>query len=246
MNKSLKSSLSVFFSRLLDLIAPPACPGCNELFEIGSHRDALCPVCRAKWESEKYAECKRCKRELPDCRCHPTYNKNRVCDTYRSALFYRDGVGKNAVLALKYGAEDKLYELAAREIELLIFRTLDLKNDDLVIVYPKRSKKSVKKYGYDHTERIAALVSRHYGIPIADVILHRGAREQKTLSYGMRGQNAVMSFDIREGAEALLKGKRVVLIDDVVTTGATTVAIAALCKAKGALTVHCFTLARTE
>lgn len=241
----MKNGISRFWDRFLNVLYPPKCPGCGELLEISPEPLPLCPVCRAKWENEKNGQCQRCRRSIRECRCHPVYNKSRTCDSYRSAAYYTDkSVAKGIVLAMKYGASEELYKLAAREIELLIFRSIDLREDDLVIVYPPRGKKSVKKYGFDHTEKIAGYVNEHYGIPVCPAVLHKGGTEQKKLNYGQRGENAVNSFEITENARQL-RGKRVILIDDVVTTGATTVAVAALCKAAGAVSVHCFTLAAT-
>ena len=76
-------------------------------------------------------------------------------------------------------------------------------------------------------------------------IKNTGGREQKKLSGQSRGENAYRSYSVPEKYRDQLKGKRVLLIDDIVTTGATAVCAAALCKLYGASSVSCFCIAKT-
>ena len=94
--------------------------------------------------------------------------------------------------------------------------------------------------------------AEHFAEPIGDlgIPLYRGiknvyGREQKKLSEKGRGENAYKSYAIPEKYRDQLKGRRVILIDDIVTTGATAVSCAALCKLNGALSVSCFCVAKT-
>lgn len=99
--------------------------------------------------------------------------------------------------------------------------------------------------GYNQAELLAREVSRRTGVPLIRALRRRRAtRTQAGLTGAKRRANVAGAFAVRQ--RAFVKGKRVLLVDDVLTTGATVNACAAALKRAGATYVAVLTLARTD
>lgn len=97
---------------------------------------------------------------------------------------------------------------------------------------------------FNQAERLARALSRATGLPLETRVLRRvvPTRTQTRLSRSERAANVRHAFAVRGGRP--LRGRRVVLVDDVLTTGATTSACARALRAAGAGDVCAWTLAR--
>lgn len=229
---------------IAELFYPPRCALCGELTEPGRKRECFCARCRGIWETEKNAVCPECRRRADECRCMPKYNVSRTVDSYRTAALYNSENVRAIISKIKTERDPALEALLARDIANLILKYHRIDGDS-VLAYPQRARESVKKYGFDHAALLCDRVSGYIGIPVFRGIKHKSGKQQKTLSAHERGYNAVKSYYIPEKYKAQIKNKRVIFVDDVVTTGATTVVCAALCKAAGADSVSVFSIART-
>lgn len=99
--------------------------------------------------------------------------------------------------------------------------------------------------GFNQSELLAQEVSRRCGIPVLKAVRRiRATRSQAGLSHAARRQNVAGAFRVRRGAR--LQGLRILLVDDVMTTGATAAACASALKRAGAATVVLLTLARVD
>lgn len=103
--------------------------------------------------------------------------------------------------------------------------------------YPVRSGR-----GYCPARLLAEALSPLLGVPILEVLRRRTPRQQKFLSAAGRWENAKTGYALRRGAGA---GGKILLIDDLTTTGATLSACASLLKEAGAESVFCATFAIT-
>ena len=229
---------------LTELLFPPKCALCGELMDADTEPRCFCDRCRAVWEKEKEEPCPNCKKTAPHCVCEPKYNKSRTVDGYRAIVFYNDENVKKLIYSVKTGYNRALYDTAAKELSLSVMKFFRV-DENCVLSYPKRSRASIRRYGIDHAKKLCKAVSEYTGIPVLDVFKHKRGAEQKTLSAAERGENAAESYYISEKDKKKLKNKRIIFIDDVVTTGATTVVCAALSKAEGAAGFYAFSIART-
>ena len=234
-----------FADLILKLVYPPRCAICGELIEASAEYVCFCEKCRSLWEQEKETPCPVCRQTPDNCICELQYNKSRTLDACRSLASYDGDAVKKLIFGIKNSADKDLFIFIGRELEMLIFRKADLSDGDCVIAYPQRNKKARKKHGHDQAYLLAKTVSKDLGIPLFEGIKNVRGKEQKKLSERGRGENAYKSYVIPEKYKGQLKGKRVILIDDIVTTGATAVSCAALCKLDGALSVSCFCVAKT-
>jgi ComF family protein len=115
---------------------------------------------------------------------------------------------------------------------------------DLVIPMPLHWKKRWSR-GYNQSELLAREIARRWGVPVAQVIRRvKPTLPQAGLSNSKRRLNVRGAFRLRKGKN--LHGLRVLLIDDVLTTGATASACAAVLKRAGASRVAIATVARTD
>jgi len=98
--------------------------------------------------------------------------------------------------------------------------------------------------GFNQSERLARVVSRATGVPLRNLLRSKGGAAQAGLTSHERRLNVSQRFSIRRGAR--VAGQRVMLIDDVFTTGATLNACARVLKRAGAARVIVLTLARAD
>lgn len=229
---------------LAELLYPPRCAMCGELTDPSFKRNCFCERCRGIWENEKKAVCPACRLPVIRCRCRPKYNKNRTVDSYHALTLYDGENVKRLIHTVKTVRDPALTDAAARDLSaaILAFGSID---PSCVLAYPQRSREAVVKYGFDHARLLCERVGKYTGLPVFKGIKHRRGRQQKTLSAAERGYNALKSYYIPDKYKEQLKGKNVVFIDDVVTTGATSVICAALCKASGAAGFSVYSISRT-
>lgn len=87
------------------------------------------------------------------------------------------------------------------------------------VTFVPRLKRNLKKYGYDQAEQMAKSVSEIFGIPFIRALKRVGKDEQKLLSYSQRKLKAKDKFALSYIPEE--KFRKILIVDDIITTGAT-------------------------
>jgi ComF family protein len=199
----------------LQFLSEPLCARCGMAFEIAVEPGQVCGACIAK---------------------PPAYERARA------ALVYGD-VSRELVLGLKYqGRRDGLAALSAwmgsagKEL---------LEEADLIVPVPLHYFRLVRR-GFNQSGWLAAALSKSSGVRLSVDALKRARATpiQGGLSADGRRRNVQGAFRVRNGRKKLVAGKRVLLVDDVMTTGATAEACALTLKRAGATCVDVITLAR--
>lgn len=152
-----------------------------------------------------------------------------------------DGALRELIRLLKYGK----VETVARPLSRLLSRTLPVdERFDLVLAMPMHWRKRWTR-GFNQAELLAKPVARRMGLKLANNLRRsRYTPPQASLDETHRRKSPENSFRVRR-AEQVAR-KRVLLIDDVFTTGSTLRAAAAALKAAGAAHIAVLTLARVE
>lgn len=150
---------------------------------------------------------------------------------------------RNAVLSAKWSWSSVAIESLGILLERRQRDRLASFQPDLIIPIPQNLKARMTRH-FNPAEMIALVLSRALEIPVDLHILRRKrtTRPQKRVSVMERFRNQRNSFRIRD--THLVKGKRILLVDDVLTTGATCSEAARVLKAHGALACHVAAIAR--
>lgn len=210
---------------LLNLLYPPKCPFCGRVLERGEEG----------W-------CAACQEELPWT--EPGDAKAvEGCDACLSPLWYRDGV-RDGMHRYKFdGGRGH-----ARLFGLLMAQCLQdrwTQPVDLITWAPLHPKRR-RERGYDQAELLARRVGELTGLPVENTLekARATAVQSQTAGDGERRANVKGAYRALPGVE--LAGKRVVLVDDVATSGATLSECAAALRQAGAASVVGLTFARAR
>jgi len=216
----------------LDLLFPPRCGYCDA--ELSSVDDGLplCRRCRGLLAPEDWACCRRCggpvSPERPAPRgCEMCDRTRRRFDSAVSLGPYRSELGK-AVLRMKRAVGDTLSAAMGRLLYLRRGRDVAAFRPDLVAPVPMF-----------WTRRLARLRVR---LARGMIVRCRNTLPQARLKSRERFASVRGAFRLRAGYD--LDGLRVILVDDILTTGATASEIAGLLKRAGASRVAVAVLAR--
>jgi len=193
----------------------------------------LCARCAAALAPEPGPRCLRCGL--------PLLSEAGTCMRCREADFAFDsawplwryaGAAARVIAAYKFGARRSLAPFLAR-----LLATGAARFPGAVVVGAPCSPRSLRKRGWDQSALLARELGR-LGFPVAALLVRRPGAEQKTLDHDGRLANLADAIRVRGRAPG-----RVLLVDDVMTTGATLSACARALKAAGALRVDALTRA---
>jgi ComF family protein len=153
-----------------------------------------------------------------------------------------NGPARAALHALKYGGERRL---AGPLGELMAMRWLRAGAGGEVVVPVPVHRSRRRERGFDQAELLAEACARRLGRPIWHALeRHERTAAQHALGRTDRARNVGGAFAVRPGWSAALRGRWLVLVDDVMTTGATLSACAGALLAAGAAAVSALTFAR--
>lgn len=219
----------------LDLLFPARCVGC------GREGYLFCSSCRSKLQYLPSPLCHRCGLPLRDGNmCLDCENAAADIDGIRS-LYPYDGVVRRAIIQLKY---ENVKALAA-PLAQLMWEYMEAQHlpVDLLMPVPLHPRR-MRHRGYNQSELLARELGRLASLPVVDgsIVRKRNTAPQaKTASVEDRRRNVSDAFACRDKRGA---GRRIAVIDDVCTSGATLKACATALKSAGAASVWGLTLAR--
>lgn len=240
------SEISYFFRTLwrktIDFAVPLTCPYCDKIID---SRQILCDECYDKICFITGVKCYRCGCPLSTDEsdekllCGSCLEKRPVYDQARSAFIY-DSFSRNAILRLKYSDRTDLRRFFVHFMLKAGYELFD--KTDIITPIPLHWRRKLKRK-YNQADILGELLAKKLGKPYHSYLLKRKrntiAQEHKTAKD--RLQNVKGAFQINK--PDLVKGKTILIIDDVLTTGATVNACAKELKKSGAKTVYVLTIA---
>lgn len=230
------SSLCSWFGEVaLDLLFPPKCVGCGD---VGSF---ICPSCEAALPRVRPPVCPLCGKPQPQAAlCPGCWGWRPAINGIRSPFTF-DGSIRRAIHDLKY---HNLRALSATLAGQLARHLSENPMPAEVLVPVPLHPARLRERGYNHSALLAKDLGATSGIPVDEGTLVRKKNSEpqaKTNSVEQRRENVAQAFAVRDRA---LKGKKVLLIDDVCTSGATLNSCAAALIKGGASSVWGLTLAK--
>jgi ComF family protein len=229
----------------LDLIFPPECAHCRQPIE-SSALGLLCAECRSTLVDRRVA-CPRCgslRRASADADCLVCRDERFAFESVLRLGPY-EGVLRLAVLRIKRPEHRALAlalgDLAAGEL----CAALAAWQPDAVVPIPMHWSRRMWR-GANSPHSIGQRLAAHLSIPLADHLLVRRRRTAAQVSLSPRQRRANVRGAFRARAHRDLPGARLLLVDDVMTTGATVHEAAKTLVQSGAAAVAVVVLARAE
>lgn len=224
---------------VVDLLFPPRCAGCR------ASGAWFCDTCQTAMYAQRQTgpRCGLCDRPAHQTPCPVCLGQPPVLAGLRVLGEYTPPL-KPAIWALKFGGKREL----GRPLGMLLarlWREQPLASVDSVVTIPMQRDRQ-RQRGYNPAEELAASCARALGLPLwrQAVVRTRPAPPQRGLDAAARQANVAGLFACPPRLVSEAQGKRVLLIDDVTTTGATLNAVAAAFMAAGATSVWGMALAR--
>ena len=218
------------------LLLPGECMLCHAVLGPREWDALACGLCRTRWRSLPAPFCARCGQPgLPDLGCRFCADWAPPLARLRSAVWL-EGTAREAVHHLKYGGWTGM----ARSMAEAMRGLEPLRAGALLVPVPLGTSRH-RQRGYNQAEVLARALGAVTGLPVRTDLLHRAreTRSQTALAPSARAANVRGAF-----MAAGTAGTRLVLVDDVCTTGATLVAAAAALGDAGAVQVDAVTFAR--
>lgn len=196
----------------LSLIYPRRCEACSDL--LFQHEQFICTHCRLNLPKSGYHAGQA--NRLATALAGRVPLEHALC----FYLFEKSGRVQRMIHAIKYQEQKELGEYLGRLYAGDLLKNRDLGGVDVILPIPLHHKK-LKARGFNQSEWFARGLSLGLSLPVDTTSMERRketATQTKKKKY-QRWENVENIFEIRE--PALLKNKHVLLVDDVITTGAT-------------------------
>lgn len=206
-------------NQLLDLIYPRCCPFCGKVLPFQG--EPACSTCFAKLKKVSSPRCLKCGKTIDNEESEYCQDCSKIPKSYVRGfpVFEYQGGMKRAIYDFKYKNQRSYASFFADCIYTCYGRELKDLNVDGIIPVPVHKKKR-KQRGYNQAEMIAKQLGRRLQLPMFSNILVRvkNTNPQKELNDKARMKNLKNAFNIRTNT---IKLKKVLLVDDIYTTGAT-------------------------
>ena len=222
-------------------VSVPKCIGCGERLNYGDL--SLCADCMRKYIAAKDRNCSRCAKQLCECGCSNAFLEShyvkRVAKVFRYFGHDNARVENRLVYSLKQDNRSDVAELLSYELYDAVSSVIDTPSDCVFTNVPRR-KAAIKEYGIDHAAVLAKRLAKRFGAKYERILISKSKTPQKT-KQGIVDRYRNVEFDYARLPD--LRGKRVILVDDIITTGASVGRAAMLLHGLGAKKIYAAAIA---
>nr|WP_299386874.1 ComF family protein [Allomuricauda sp.] len=225
--------MAKILNEIHNILLPMVCFGCNAQLSRGE--STLCTVCRHELPLTDY----NFRDENPVDRIF--YGRIPIKKAASFLFFSKTGIVQNLLHHLKYKNQEQIGGFLGNWYGSLLENEVSLKNVDAVIPVPLHPKKQ-RKRGYNQVSLFAKNLAHALGATYREDILHRtvNTKTQTKKDRQLRWENTKDVFQITEIPEA---PKHILLVDDIITTGATLEACAKTLQKLGPVQVSVVSMA---
>lgn len=225
---------------LLSLVYPRRCPVCHGI--VTPKGEMICRGCRKRLRPIQEPRCKKCGKPLAKEEQEYCFDCAKGKHGYKegTALYPYDDVMQKSIAYFKFQNRREYAKAYAKEVERYLGKKLLFWEADCLVPVPIHRKKLVER-GFNQAAVLAEAISRRIGIPVDTELLERVRKTlpQKELNDEERRKNLINAFQIGKKG---VKYKRVILVDDIYTTGSTIDACTKILKASGIPEIYFFSL----
>lgn len=206
------------FEKIAYGIFPKSCPICDEIID---SEKIICDDCISKIRFVGEPKCKKCGKKLMNDRQEYCEDCNKITHLYEmgvSTFEYTESIRK-AIYRFKYHNRRDYGKFFASAIYKNNGKEVENWKCDVIMPVPIHYKRRVKR-GYNQAEILAKELGKYINIPVDSkcIIRQTDTKPQKELSVSQRKQNLENAFKI---VDNVVKYKKVILVDDIYTTGST-------------------------
>ncbi|MEL6642848.1 MAG: ComF family protein [Pseudomonadota bacterium] len=230
--------------KVMDLLYPPQCVLCRDLVD---HGGPLCAHCWADTPFITGPVCDACgtpligEEEAGGAQCDACLATPRPWHRGRAVLDYRDN-GRRLVLGLKHGDR---HDLVGHMAPWLARAAGDLITDDTLLVPIPLHWMRLLRRRFNQSAALANAVGRILSLEVCpDALIRTRTTPAQSGTADARYENVVGALRAHPKRGRILEGRDVLLVDDVMTSGATFTAATQACRAAGARQVSVLSLAR--
>ncbi len=212
--------------RMLSLLFPPRCAICDEL--LGNDDSIFCERCEMIYLAATHVPCTACGQRFSRCNCSTErlrdFHVKKLFKLFRYVREDRDEAehSTNHIVHLMKEKRDVLCrDFLAQELVASIRRSLPdaFENPDYVLTFAPRSRSRKLEYGFDQSQYLAKRIAKLLSIRCYSTLIRRkNAGVQKKKERDARFENMKDAYSVKRNLS--LRGKRIFLVDDVTTTGA--------------------------
>lgn len=217
--------------RVLFYLSVPKCVNCGE--KLSFNEKALCSKCFTEYTEFIKRNCSICANTLNECTCTNKYLDLHYVHNVVKVFRYFPGrisPSNSLIYSLKRDNRKDVLEFLTKELAYAISHAYTNLNDFVFVNVPRR-RSSVVKYGIDHAQLLAKSLAKYFSAEYYQPIVSKSKKAQKKAVGKERISN--VNFKLKFKTKSL-KGKTVIIVDDVITTGASIGACAMLIHALGA------------
>ena len=232
------------------LIAGEKCIACGEMNTHG--QGLMCRACEDDLKRAHLLICPDCNRYARDCYCSSRIMQNNNIEILIKYAFYdadlRDSALNRVIRRLKRIPDRLAFAYFAAILSQPLSSLADARGftkDNTVITHIPRSKRMISRDGHDQAKMLASAIAKRSKFRHETLLRRlRHGKQQKYLHVDERIENVKGMFGIAKNN--VISGKNIILVDDLVTTGATVSEAARILYESGAAYVACVCIAKSD
>lgn len=223
--------------KILDIFYPRCCPVCQKILK--DQRRMICPECEKKLRPIGHPRCYKCGKPIEEGEyCKDCQKHTHIFDQGRGIFVY-DGIMRRSVTRYKYYGCREYGDFYAKALYRYARKELNQWKPDLIVPVPiHKSKERLR--GFNQAAYLAERLSCYTGIPVDTELVQKVVKtiSQKKLNAMQRRKNLEKAFLVTKN----IRGKDILVIDDVYTTGSTIDAMAGCLRKRGAKNIYFLTV----
>lgn len=223
--------------KILDIFYPRCCPACQKILK--DQRRMICPECEKKLRPIGHPRCYKCGKSIEEGEyCKDCQKHTHIFDQGRGIFVY-DGIMRRSVTRYKYYGCREYGDFYAKAMYRYAWKNLNQWKPDLIVPVPiYKSKERLR--GFNQAAYLANRLGCYTGIPVDTDLVQKvvKTKSQKKLNAMQRRKNLEKAFLVTKN----IRGKDILVIDDVYTTGSTIDAMAGCLRKRGAKNIYFLTV----
>jgi competence protein ComFC len=224
---------------ILDFLFPKYCVNC------GTEGESVCFLCSGKIIPVVSQICPVCEKLSPGGEYHKNCRKGKSLKGIVCATYFREGPIREMIHNLKYNGVEELVELLAKMMtdtlkdnfkflnsnfesnsndlilkHSVINNSFKIQNSDFIICFVPMHISRRAARGYNHAELLARQIGKNLNLKVEDLLIKKTkTRRQAELSGIARRANLSGAFILK--SDTCIKNRKIIIVDDVTTTGST-------------------------